>query len=48
MFSTPKISCNVQGELDQFEGSRIVSENVISSEDEHEELGDCIDLHKRI
>ena len=49
LISTPKICCNVQGELDQFEGSIIVSENVLSSGDKHEETGgknDCIDFHK--
>ena len=49
LISTPKICCNVQGELDQFEGSIIVSENVLSSGDKHEETGgknECIDFHK--
>ena len=49
LISTPKICCNVQGELDQFEGSIIVSENVLSSGDKYEETGgknDCIDFHK--
>ena len=35
--------------MDQFEGSIIVSENVLSSGDKHEETGgknDCIDFHK--
>ena len=35
LISTPKISGNVQGELDQFEGSMIVSENVLSSGDRY-------------
>ena len=49
LISTPKICCNVQGELDQFEANIIVSENVLSSGDKHEETGgknDCIDFHK--
>ena len=49
LISTPKISGNVQGELDPFEGSMIVSENVLSSGEIDEETGcknDCIDFHR--